>query len=248
MTDKGFWRQLETELARWGSEGRVADLWLRDDDAVEPTAALERLLVLTGRWSVPVTLAVIPAHAGEALARRLSAEPAVAVAVHGWAHVNHAPAERKKEELGPHRPAEIVLAELAEAKAVIDRLFGERAVPILVPPWNRISRDLLPLLGGIGFAALSVYGRAGEAPLRLVNTHVDPIDWHGSRGCRDHGDLIAGLAAELRWRRETGSREPVGILTHHLIHDEAVWSFLDLLFAATAANPACRWVEVRGLM
>jgi peptidoglycan/xylan/chitin deacetylase (PgdA/CDA1 family) len=242
------WQPLQAELARWAEAGRIADFWLRDDDAVEPTAALERLLSLTAKHTIPVTLAVIPAAAQKALAERLQAEGKAAIAVHGWAHDNHAPADHKKQELGPHRPQQVVLAELAEAKATIDGLFGDRALPLLVPPWNRIDRALLPALGRLGFGAVSVYGRAKPAPIRVVNSHVDPIDWHGGRGCRDIGALVGTLTEELRWRRETGSNEPVGVLTHHLVHDEAVWRFLEGLLEATAANPACLWLSARELI
>src|SRR5919109_4059560 len=114
------WQPLASELARWAEAGRIADFWLRDDDAVEPTGALDRLLVLAARYAVPPTLAVIPAHAQKTLAERLQAEDKIAVAVHGWAHENHAPESEKKQELGPHRPRQVVLAELADAKTVID--------------------------------------------------------------------------------------------------------------------------------
>ena len=60
--------------------------------------------------------------------------------------------------------------------------------------------------------------------------------------------LVLELAAELRWRREADSGEPVGVLTHHLVHDETAWLFLEGLFAATAAHPACRWVSIRELI
>jgi peptidoglycan/xylan/chitin deacetylase (PgdA/CDA1 family) len=242
------WQQLHAELPRWAEAGRIADFWLRDDDAIEPTAALDRLLLLAARNAVPVTLAVIPAYAQKTLADRLQAENKVAVAVHGWAHANRAPENEKKEELGPHRPRQVVLDELAEAKTTIDQLFGDRALPLLVPPWNRIDKALLPALGGLGFAAVSVYGRAKPAPIHVVNTHVDPIDWHGGRGCRDISAMIGELTEELRWRRQTGSNEPIGVLTHHLVHDEAVGLFLEGLFEATAANPACRWASARELI
>ena len=85
--------------------GRRPVFWLRDDDAVAPGAALDRLLGLTGRFEVPVALAVIPAHAGTALAERIADERLVTVVVHGWSHENHAPPGKKKQELGLHRPA-----------------------------------------------------------------------------------------------------------------------------------------------
>ena len=100
-----------------------------------------------------------------------------------------------------------------------------------MPPWNRIDGRLLPSLGEIGFAALSVFGKAKPAPIAVVNTHVDIIDWHGGRGGKDHGVLAAGTCrASCEWRREAGSREAIGVLTHHLVHDEIAWLFLERLF------------------
>ncbi|TIT57545.1 MAG: polysaccharide deacetylase, partial [Mesorhizobium sp.] len=61
MTSDQIWQPLVEELARWQRAGRKAEFWLRDDDAVDPTPALDRLLDLTRQFAVPVTLAVIPA-------------------------------------------------------------------------------------------------------------------------------------------------------------------------------------------
>lgn len=102
MTDDP-WKTLEAELDRWRQAGRTARFWLRDDDAVEPTPALDRLVALSGQHRVPMTLAVIPEHTGEALAQRLTVHRDIDVAVHGWSHVNFAGAGEKKQELGPHR-------------------------------------------------------------------------------------------------------------------------------------------------
>jgi peptidoglycan/xylan/chitin deacetylase (PgdA/CDA1 family) len=248
MVDDPVWQPLHTELERWQRAGRVADLWLRDDDAVAPTAALDRLLDLTARHTVPAMLAIIPARTGEALAARLASEPRIAVAVHGWAHQNHAPVGEKKQELGRHRQAAIVLDELSRAKAVIERLFARQAARVLVPPWNRIDGVLLPALPAIGFAALSVFGKAKPSPITMVNTHLDIIDWHGGRGGKDHGALAQELAAELRSRREADSSEPIGVLAHHLVHDKAAWLFLEGLFEGTTGHPACRWVSIRDLV
>ncbi|TMV59615.1 hypothetical protein FGG78_35815, partial [Thioclava sp. BHET1] len=62
------WAAVKTELDRWAAAGRRADLWLRDDDAVAPTAQLDRLIALTGAARVPVLLAVIPRDTDAALA------------------------------------------------------------------------------------------------------------------------------------------------------------------------------------
>ncbi|OWO95526.1 polysaccharide deacetylase [Rhizobium esperanzae] len=248
MSEGMSWEPLRRELDRWRAAGRVARLWLRDDDAVEPTPDLKQLLALTDGNGIPLTLAVIPALTGEALAARLAAEAGVAVAVHGWSHSNHAGQERKKQELGGERPAEVVLGELRAGWQRLKRLHPARFVPVLVPPWNRIDATLIPALPELGFAALSVYGRAREGgPIPLLNTHIDIIDWHGTRGGRSAEELVAELVAELR-DRFAGNDEPIGVLTHHLVHDHAAWDFLSALFAATADHPAVAWSSAPELL
>ncbi|MBY5360176.1 polysaccharide deacetylase [Rhizobium leguminosarum] len=248
MTDGIAWDPLRRELDRWQAAGRVARFWLRDDDAVEPTQALETLMALTCQSQVPLTLAVIPGLTGEALAARLGEEAGVAVAVHGWSHTNHAGPEGKKQELGGERPADAVRGELREGFRLLERLHPARFLPLLVPPWNRIDPALIPALPGLGFAALSVYGRAKQdGPVPLLNTHVDIIDWHGTRGGRGEAELVAELVAELA-DRFAGSDEPVGVLTHHLVHDTAAWDFLSALFAVTTRHPAVRWSSASELL
>ncbi|QIJ44216.1 polysaccharide deacetylase (plasmid) [Rhizobium leguminosarum] len=248
MTDRMAWDPLRRELDRWQAAGRVARFWLRDDDAVEPTLALEMLMALAGENEVPLMLAVIPGLTGEALAVRLGEEADVAVAVHGWSHKNHAGLKAKKQELGGERPTEVVLSELREGFLLLQRLHPARFLPVLVPPWNRIDAALIPALPGLGFAALSVYGRAKQGgPLPLLNTHVDIIDWHGTRGGRSEAELVAELVAEL-CDRFAGSDEPVGVLTHHLVHDAAAWDFLSALFAVTGRHPAVRWSSASELL
>jgi hypothetical protein len=248
MPDADLWRPLVAELARWQEAGRVADFWLRDDDAVEPSAALDRLFALTGAAAVPVTLAVIPALVGKNLAERAAAESGVTAAVHGWSHENHAPSGEKRQELGPHRPADVVLAELGDAKIIVDSLFGPLALPMLVPPWNRIDEALLPSLSGLDFTVLSAFGPAAGGPLKCLNTHVDLMAWKGERKGKEHVDLVGEMVAELQQRLDTGNSEPIGLLSHHLVHDETAWSFLQGLFDTMAEPPACRWLSARDLM
>lgn len=245
MTD-AEWAPLVDEMDAWARAGRVARFWLRDDDAVEPTEALERLLALSASHAVPVALAVIPAFTGAALAGRLAAAPHAEIAVHGWSHENFTPPGEKKQELGAHRPAEVVLSSLQRGVSNLADLFGSRFVPVLVPPWNRIDPALAPRLGGIGFRALSVFGPERNLGLPSVNTHVDVIDWHGTRGGRDTGVLVGEMVARLK-AIESGEGT-LGLLTHHLVHDEAVWRFLQELFERTARHPACRWVRLSELV
>lgn len=240
------WTPLITALDAWHARGQVARFWLRDDDAVEPTPALTRLLDLGARHDVPLALAVIPAGAGVPLAELLAVRAGLDVLLHGWSHENHAPADEKKQELGPHRPAGAVLAELSEGSRRLVQLFGAQFVPVLVPPWNRIDKALLPKLSAIGIEALSVFGPEKPGEPVMVNTHADIMDWHGTRGCRPPAAIIEDIVRRLSAMERSGGT--MGLLTHHLVHDDAAWDFIDGLLAATSRHPGCRWCGLRELI
>lgn len=238
------WASFDAALSRWRDAGRTPRLWWRDDDAVEPTGALERLIGLGGGRSTPLSLAVIPQGATAALAGRLAGEAGISVLVHGWSHRNHAPAGQKKQELGPHRPAAEVLAQLGAGLRRIEALFGARALPVLVPPWNRIDSEIVPGLAGLGYRALSVFGPPRSAGLPVLNTTVDIMDWHGTRGCRPAEAIVADLIGQLDAGLTSDTSRPIGLLTHHLVHDEAAWRFLaDLLASTDRAGLAWRSAE-----
>jgi len=246
MTSGGAWRHLTARLDALATAGRTLDLWLRDDDAIEPTPALDRLLDFGARHQIPLLLAVVPAGAGQPLAGLLRGLETVRVAQHGFDHANHAPAGTKSRELGPDRPVETILAALREGAGKLRTLFDPAPLPMLVPPWNRIDPALLPALPGLGFRALSAFGAEPVMPDGLValNTHVDIIDWRGSRGGYPADRLVAMLCAEIDRRAHTGwPLAPLGILTHHLVHDAAAWRFLDQLAACLAGHSAARWVD-----
>ncbi|MBM3597808.1 MAG: hypothetical protein FJX35_06305 [Alphaproteobacteria bacterium] len=244
------WSDLERELDAWAAAGRRATFWWRDDDAVEPSVELDRLIDLAGTARVVPALAVIPAHASGALADRLRSAPGsgspCAVLQHGYAHHNHAVGT--KSELGSERPLSIRLDELRRGEMRLKKLFGACAMPVLVPPWNRIAGDLLPALPSIGFVGISVYRArrsAQAAPgLRIANTHVDIVDWRGGRKFVGAGAAL-GLAVGHLAARRTGmadGAEPTGLLTHHLVHDEPCWNFMRRLLDETRKHPAAHWL------
>lgn len=237
-----IWEPLHRELDRWYKAGKAADFWLRDDDAVSPKPALTQLLDLSERHSVPMALAVIPESTGQSLAEYLSNWPLATVVVHGWSHTNFAGEGEKKQELGEHRPIKVVTAELEAGLNRLQALHTGRFSPVLVPPWNRIAPPLVGLLAGLGFQALSVFGTEKVGPLPMINTHVDLIDWHGTRGGRDHIALIDDIVHRLQVMFNGGGS--MGFLTHHLVHDETAWHFLDTLFDCTASHPASRWTSL----
>jgi hypothetical protein len=243
------WQPLEAEIARWHDLGRSVDLWWRDDDAVDATAALDRLLEIRGAAGAPLALAVVPSRATAALAERLADETAVDVLQHGYSHVNHAPPADKKIELGLHRPAMLVLGELGTGWLALERLFGKKALPVMVPPWNRIAPTLVPTLPEIGFTGVSTFGPRKRADavrgLRQVNTHVDLIAWKEARGFVGEEAALGQLVAALALARAgipAGNAEPVGILSHHLAMDEPAWDFLQSFLGRAKTLPGVKLV------
>lgn len=246
---RSVWDGLFDELDRWAAASKTATLWWRDDDACEPTCALETLLSTGHSAGVPVGLAVIPKPAAPTLSSWLERFPLAKVLQHGYAHINHAPEGDKKAEFGVHRPMREMLAELEQGYEKLRGLFATRPLPMFVPPWNRISTDLVKALPSIGLTGLSTYTArqmANPSPgLTQVNCHADLIDWHGSGAFVGEGPMVGFIVRHLAARREgrADAREPTGVLTHHLVHDDACWSFLRDLFERTQAHRSVRWLD-----
>jgi hypothetical protein len=219
---------VDAELRTWHNEGLQPRFWLRDDDATEPSAGLDRLITLLRRFETPLLLAVIPARATSALAERLAGEPLLTPCVHGYAHRNHMPDGQKAVELAG-RDVDAVLAELAKGRRRLLDLFPESLSGFLVPPWNRIAPEVAARVQECGFTALSTSSwRKTGTTLPEFNTQIDVMDWTGGRIGHRIEAVAAELLRRLRQARERGG-VPLGILSHHLVHDEAAWSTLEAL-------------------
>lgn len=241
------WAALTAELDAWGEAGRPATFWWRDDDATRCGAQLSQLFAAAG--AIPLALAVIPAGARDELARAVADHAAaggrIAVLQHGYAHRNHAPPGEKNAEYGGHRPIAAMLGELAAGRAMLDSLFGEDFRPVLAPPWNRIAPPLAARLAEAGLAGLTGFGpRPAGSGATVTNTHVDIVDWRGSRGFVGDDVALGAAVSHLRARRAglVDADEPTGLLTHHRDHDAACWQFVARVAAAVARHPAGRWV------
>ena len=239
------WDDLARECAAWGESGRLATWWWRDDDAVQPTAALEELLRVAHG---PIALAVIPAGLQPDLAPRLRQSREVAVLQHGFAHRNETPAGGRKSEFPDERDLGAVENDLTAGLRKLSESFGAQFLPVLTPPWNRIGGRAVAILQSIGFIGLSRY-LPRPAPqvdgLNLVNTHVDVIDWRGNRGFLGEAAALDLFVGHLRARRagKVDADEPTGVLSHHLVHDPATWRFLEKLRDFLANQAATRRLD-----
>jgi hypothetical protein len=246
------WPDLVDELDQWHDAGREATLWWRDDDAVAPTPQLCCLRSMAQR--VPIALAVIPAAADEALAEWVtfctrSAPPSHFVVLqHGWRHVTYAGRE-KKSEFPSDRPSNEVDRDISAGRMRLSELFGALALPVMVPPWNRFDNSHLSLMSGCGVSAISRIAprrTARPAPGILeVNVHVDLVGWKSGLRFIGEETALGGLVWHLRARRigEVCADEPTGVLSHHLVQDDATTAFLDQLVEETTGHRAARWLE-----
>lgn len=237
------WQRLQQELERWPEP---ATFWWRDDDAVAPSAALDQLIDITQRQDIDLCLAVIPALCTSALAQRLAAEPRIWVLQHGYDHQPYAAPGERKRELGGPRPRAEILHQLQLGRARLTQQFGAQALDILVPPWNRIDTDLLPLLPALGYRRLSVLGPRETEPVgpAQINVHIDIIDWRARRFAGTE-QVLNRIIANLEARRlgQVDASEPCGLMTHHLDHDQECWAFLEQLTRTLSATQLVSWTE-----
>lgn len=246
------WGHLDDELQRWQGMGLRPGLWWRDDDAVEPTAALDRLIVLAERFAAPLHLAVIPSGAQATLSTRLRAARDVYALQHGFAHINHEPQGGGASEFGATRDLAAQEADLRAGWARLEALKIPRLLPGFVPPWNRLSEAARHRLPALGYKLLAAFaGPTGTAPvpgLTQIDSHLDPLRWKSGARFRGEAATLGLLVDHLADRRMGRvSRDlPTGLLTHHLQTDDATWAFLEQLL--TRLDGRCVWVRLDDLL
>jgi hypothetical protein len=238
------WARVHGELDRWAGQGLTARFWVRDDDACKMSRPLARLHALAREYNITVGLAVIPGRLQPEILDFLgTARQNFFPMCHGWKHTNHG-TRKKPGEFGDNRSFSIVHDDAVLAYNGFCEFFGSSKKVVFVPPYGCITEPLVDALPGIGFAAVS----AGSSPLearisRLVgkiwtpvikipirstvpriDAQIDLIDWR-RRTARDARSVAENLVGHLRLRRRgfLDVDRPIGLLTHHLDHDEQVW-------------------------
>ena len=197
--------------------------------------------------TVPVALAVIPARLEPSLPALLKSHGSVSVLQHGFDHQNRAPAGGKKSEF----PATRSWPEIADDLGAGPRPAGERVRPAVRARFDAAlepdrSRPRRPI-GTIGIsrpdAPICRAKKPAVAGVTQVNTHVDVIDWHGTRGFLGLAATLQLLVQHLAAKRlgQADPAEPTGLLTHHLVHDTETEEFLGALLDWCAKRPVIKW-------
>jgi peptidoglycan/xylan/chitin deacetylase (PgdA/CDA1 family) len=221
------------------------DFFFRDDDAGWEFDRLVALLDTFERNDVPLDLAVIPAAVDAQLARELAARAPEVVGLHqhGYNHHNHEPAGRKCE-FGESRSRADQQRDIGEGWRLLAGQFGDRLDAIFTPPWNRCTAATAESLVALGFKALS--RDRGATPLALGGLGEIPVavDW-----CKRVDGLLRespALAQEIVAKAQQA--QPVGIMLHHGVMDEADRQRLGELLSLLQQHPASRCRPMRELV
>lgn len=229
------WRSLEAEFGRWRDAGKRPRLWWRDDDARTAAPALHRLIAQAVRADSPLCLAVIPEGADPSLCAVLAPHERIVVLQHG---VRHSDDTGIPSEFEPDAAPERVAVRLVEGWSALAGF--QRRLPVYVPPWNVLRPNVEKALALSGHQAVSTWG--GFASAGRVDAHVDLLRWRGGPRFAGRGQVLGRLTEQLRRRRGLGLwHDPVGLLTHHLVHDEAAWGFLDELLLHPLLKDGADW-------
>lgn len=245
------WEKISDELDLWTRERRRTAFWWRDDDAADTSSNLARMTEVASSHRVHIGLSVIPLRRTERLLKFVRQHRNLDVLVHGYAHKSHARDGEAKREFSGSRSIADMAQDLANALALNQDAFGQRGLPVLVPPWNRISPGLLRELPKLGFQGISTWKPRPETGhirgLKQVNAHLDPVNWRAGRVIKPEAQVASLLLRKLRWRRANPRRavEPLGLLTHHELWCVEKEQIVVNLLKATRNHPAVSWLSAR---
>ena len=232
--DAWAWHSLFQELDAWAVAGLDATLWWRDDDACEPSCALWRLRNIAEATRGPVTLSVIPARVRPGLVSMVMDWPGVTPVQHGFMHTNHALGRNGQAEFIKTRSIDEMIADIRAGDRIMKDVFGNRALPVFVPPWNRMPGVLIQALAALGFVGLSIHSpwdcRADQHSLRAlarvaVAMASAPFSsgFGGQKRKRTHSEIdtiltIGATIDIINWRchRFLGERLVLDHVTDHL--------------------------------
>jgi hypothetical protein len=259
---------LARELDRWKANRLIANFWWRDDDAQFANDAFKRLTDLAGSESLPLVLAVSPMLMTDGFVARLNSLRDVSIAAHGYRHINHATAPLKGE-FGPDRSLEVMRREIEELAGEFAVRFPNRGIAMFVPPWHGLDPRLVSDLARVGFKVLSMFESrvtrglglaAGQLSaiglalprrsIKLRRGSIQRLDCSVSVLSYEGGNITGNRRIFEKAVRALSARrlgflpvaQPIGILTHHLLHDEDAWKYLSQILTLTARHPAVRYL------
>lgn len=232
-----LWSGLEDALRN----NSQAKFWWRDDDVgltnsscligLKRTWRLNKILALLSKYSIPGVYAVIPKKfisKGKVSIRILKRYGAY-VAVHGITHTNYS------EGNGSEFPDGCDIE--ANAKTIIDyynefsKIFGNRLLPVFVPPWNNICKELEDRLLDYEFSTSKLNKAESH---NALNVDIDFINWTTHK-LREEKEILKEIISLLGRRAKS-----IGFNNHFRYNDKETFKFFDKLFN-TMQRCNCEW-------
>ncbi|MDR2123975.1 MAG: hypothetical protein LBP38_03200 [Desulfovibrio sp.] len=222
--------------------------WWRDDDVGgEGRNFLRRLLneqrlgmmlALLAKYDIPAVFAItpynlLPRGAGQvALLKKYSAY----LAVHGISHKNNAGSDVSPSEFPDGCDVEASASAVLKHIRELADIFGDRLLPVFVPPWNNMDERLKEKLPACGITVVSAFNNAGTAGRSVWNADIDLIDWK-IRNLRDPRDILRDIV-RLLGNEEVRS---IGMMNHYKLLGAKGAAFFDKLFCRTKQCPSVTW-------
>ena len=258
------WKKVLKELDLWSDRGLRARFWLRDDDACDMSPQLARLFDLASQYKLNIGLAVIPGKLNPGFVDMLAdMKERFHPMCHGWIHADYG-RFGEPGEFGRDRPLSSLRSDAEQAYKAFSQSFGTGKA-IFVPPFGRITSGLVKALPQIGFAGISTGPSYIElkilrmnsampwmpvipipkgSEIRRFDVHIDVLEWQ-RKTARDSEAIATNIVENLRVRRRgfITPRHPIGLLTHHLVHDEHVWQLCNEILCSLSAHEAVEFMN-----
>jgi hypothetical protein len=218
------------------------DFFFRDDDVGWANDEFRALLACFRGQSVPLDLAVIPSALTAKLANEIGAAKAevpalVGVHQHGFSHTNHEIFGRKCE-FGNSRARQDQFRDIQLGKMKVEAMLGSALDPIFTPPWNRCTVITGKCLRDLGFRVLSRDTTAPSLKLSGLRELPISIDWFGKK----NGERLSFQSLGTLMANTVKQKQPVGIMMHHELMNEAERNLLDdlLVLLSTHRQAHCK--------
>jgi SAM-dependent methyltransferase len=205
----------QDETQQWRKREELPRLFWRDDDLAKWSPALDSCLRLANERHIHVAFAAIPTRLTQRASEAVRSAECGRLALHGYAHVNHAAPGADACEYPAERSPSAVLTELQNGLTLLRAKAGERFLNMFVPPWGRFDRSFGFLLKRAGLACFS--GNAKSAPYAVpLQLDCQVLAEHG-RSPLELDFVIGNITRLLRLRRtgKAEGRRPIGLMTHH---------------------------------
>ncbi len=245
------WKERLTQAIEQWAGNNTPNIFFRADDIGVGSCAFDALCRLFRTHEIPLALAVVPAWLSgtrcEWLFRCAPLEERLwGWHQHGWRHVNWQ-RTGKKSEFGDHRALEKQIRDITQGQQKMLDTFGEHALPVFTPPWNRISSPTIKVLQQLGFKGISMemaIPRSLKPAVTMKSFRVQ-LDLHTRKavnGEEDYNKLVEELVALL------SKREPIGIMIHHQRMTIFAFEFLNELIRQLKDKLHARFLSFRELL